>query len=167
MPVAEVQRIQEVEWRVLREVRLRALADSPDAFGSTLERESAFSDADWQEWARDATSGQAESCYLGWSEGEPVGIVGAYVEDGCDHVHLIAMWVTPEARRSGVGHALLDAVMTWAAEIGALAVRLDVADDNAEARQLYETSGFSPTGRARRYENRPQLGTIELTRPTR
>ena len=74
------------------------------------------------------------------------------------------MWVAPQARRAGVGRALIDAVVAWAAEIGAPSIRLDVADNNVDARHLYEASGFSPTGRTRQYEDRPHLTTTELER---
>ncbi len=48
-PVVEVRRIGADEWSAFREVRLAALAESPAAFGSTLEREIAFDDDVWQE----------------------------------------------------------------------------------------------------------------------
>ena len=44
MADARVRRIAEDEWGVLRDLRLHALADSPDSFGSTYERESGYSD---------------------------------------------------------------------------------------------------------------------------
>jgi ribosomal protein S18 acetylase RimI-like enzyme len=159
-----VHRVREVEWLALRDTRLRALADSPDAFGSTLLRETAFSDADWQEWARDAATGGTEACFLAWVEDEPVGIVGAYVEDGGDHVHLIAMWVAPDARRHGLGRALVDAIVSWAIACGKPAVRLDVLENNADAVELFAVAGFAPTGRSKQYKDRPHLTTIELER---
>jgi ribosomal-protein-alanine N-acetyltransferase len=73
--------------------------------------------------------------------------------------------VAPRARRAGVGRALIDAVVTWAVEIGAPSIRLNVADNNVDASGLYEASGFSPTGRTKQYENRPHLTTIELEHP--
>ena len=93
MQDAQVRRVRGADWRALRDVRLSALADSPDAFGSTLEREQAFGDTEWQEWARDAAAGTAEILVLAWLENEPVGIVGAFAEEWRDHIHLIAMWV--------------------------------------------------------------------------
>lgn len=36
------------EWPLYKALRLRALADSPDAFGSTLVREQARPDTAWQ-----------------------------------------------------------------------------------------------------------------------
>ena len=156
--------VREADWSALRDVRLRALADSPDAFGSTLEREAAFNDADWQEWARDAAAGSAETCFLAWLDDEPVGIVAAYAEEGRDHLHLIAMWVAAEARRQGFGRALIEAIVSWSAESETPTIRLDVMLGNVEARRLYESFGFAPTGRTKQYEDRPHITTVELER---
>ena len=46
---ARVRQIRADEGPRLRALRLRALADSPWAFGSTLAREAAFLDDVWQE----------------------------------------------------------------------------------------------------------------------
>jgi hypothetical protein len=48
----EVQRVDAAGWKELREVRLRALADAPDAFASTLEREAAFPEEVWRQRAQ-------------------------------------------------------------------------------------------------------------------
>ena len=140
-------RISEEEWQSLRDVRLEALADSPDSFGSTYEREARYSEDDWRAWARGAAVGGDETCVLAWAGEEAVAMVGAYVEDGSDHAHLIAMWVAPTARRRGVGEMLVASIVVWAAEAGLDAVRLDVLESNTEARRLYERCDFSPTGR--------------------
>src|SRR5262245_23901545 len=50
LPV-EIRRIRADEGLRLRALRLRALADAPQAFGSTLAREHAFVDSTWHERA--------------------------------------------------------------------------------------------------------------------
>ena len=55
------------------------------------------------------------------------------------------IFVRPEARGRGAGGALLDAVCAEAERRGLRGVRLDVIDDNARARALYERKGFTPT----------------------
>jgi GNAT superfamily N-acetyltransferase len=59
---------------------------------------------------------------------------------------LISMWVAPEARRAGVGGALVDAVIDWARSNGVRRLLLDVADHNAAAIALYARKGFKPNG---------------------
>ena len=162
MSAVRIERVREEDWAALRDVRLRALLDSPDAFGSTHEREAGYSDDDWREWARDGSAGVRETCLLARVDGEAAGMVAAYVQDGAEHAHLIGMWVDPAARRRGVGGLLLEAIVGWATGAGLRSVRLDVALGNPDAARLYEGRGFSPTGRSRRYEDRPLLVTREL-----
>ncbi len=61
---------------------------------------------------------------------------------------LVALAVVPEARRRGIARALLTHVIAIArldaARIGAAdVIRLEVADDNAAARALFEGAGFT------------------------
>ncbi len=130
------------EWRLLRALRLAALADAPGAFGSTLHREAAFSDDQWVPWL------EALHWFVAEEDGQALGLVAATGEDwrhpGCRQV--LSMWVAPTARRRGVGAALLGAVGTWAVEGGARALTLGVAEGNEGARRFYERLGFRPTG---------------------
>ena len=164
MADARVRRIVEDEWRELRDLRLNALADSPDSFGSTYERESSYSDEYWQEWARQAAAGTSETCVLAWKGEDAVAMVGAYVEDGSAHAKLIAMWVAPAARRRGIGERLVEAILAWATDAGLPLVRLKVAEGSIDARRLYERCGFAPTGHSGRYDDRPHIVTVELER---
>ena len=48
MPAAFVRTVRRDEWAILRALRLRALADAPGAFASTLAAESELDDDDWR-----------------------------------------------------------------------------------------------------------------------
>src|SRR5262245_61836976 len=52
-----VRRVTPRDWLVLRDLRLRALRSDPLSFGSTYEREAAFSDGDWKQWAAEGALG--------------------------------------------------------------------------------------------------------------
>jgi GNAT superfamily N-acetyltransferase len=52
------------------------------------------------------------------------------------------VFVEPDHRNLGMGHALLRSVEEWAKERGASGVSLQVAAANARARKFYEDLGF-------------------------
>jgi ribosomal protein S18 acetylase RimI-like enzyme len=126
----------------LRGLRLQALSDTPEAFGSTYERELARTAADWQRWLSPGVT------FIVDSSGEPKGLVaGAHDQHDRSVVHLMAMWVHPTLRRSGAADALVTSVLSWAASEGAQEVRLHVADGNVRAQRCYGRHGFRLTGR--------------------
>ncbi|KRB78258.1 hypothetical protein ASE01_07940 [Nocardioides sp. Root190] len=59
--------------------------------------------------------------------------------------------VPEDLRRSGVARALLGAVRTHAAALGAERVLLEVREDNLAARAFYTRNGFTELGRRPRY----------------
>ena len=68
-----------------------------------------------------------------------------------DEAELLTIGVLPQARRQGVGLALLRAAATEAARLGALRLFLEVALANTPARALYAQAGLVEVGRRRRY----------------
>jgi GNAT superfamily N-acetyltransferase len=128
------------EWRAWREIRLRALAEDPAAFGSTLERETRFREADWR--ARlDAAGGPA---FLARVDGTPVAMgAGWAYEPG--RLMVVAMWTDPAHRGHGLGTRILEHVVACARGRD-LTPDLWVADGNPAARVVYERFGFVGTG---------------------
>uniref|UniRef100_UPI001F012A0B GNAT family N-acetyltransferase n=1 Tax=Falsiroseomonas oryziterrae TaxID=2911368 RepID=UPI001F012A0B len=89
---------------------------------------------------------------------EMPGAFGLVARDGfvlarvaADEAEILTLAVLPEARRQGVGGALLAGAMAAAAARGAAAMFLEVSEGNAAARALYAAAGFSGVGRRRRY----------------
>jgi ribosomal protein S18 acetylase RimI-like enzyme len=140
-----VRRLGAGEADRLRAVRLRALGDAPMAFGSTLAREEGYEPETWERWAADSASGERQAIFI--AEPEAGMATGVIDDEDPALAHLYAMWVTPDARGSGAGRALLDAVLAWATERGAERLTTSVTDGNAAARALYQAAGFTDTGR--------------------
>ncbi|NUW32271.1 GNAT family N-acetyltransferase [Nonomuraea sp. SMC257] len=136
----------------LREIRLRALLDAPEAFASTYAREKDFTPEQWAE-----RLGAPESRWLVAADGTAdLGLVCAREEEG--GVHLLAMWVAPEARGRRVGSLLVDEVIAGARAAGAEEVRLWCVDSNESALALYRRRGFTPTGQTMRLPSNPDAG---------
>lgn len=66
-----------------------------------------------------------------------------------EHVAVLTLAVAPQARRQGVGRALMRRSYDWCARVGALKVSLNVRASNVGAIRLYEAEGFEHEGRER------------------
>ena len=131
------------DWMLWRELRLRALLESPGAFGSTYDRELRFTESDWT----GRLDGSAGPAVLASLDGVRVGM-GAGFRDLPGWLHVVAMWTEPTHRGSGVGTAVLAHLVEWARDRD-LRVHLDVALANPKARVVYERAGFVATGETR------------------
>ena len=138
--VLELRRIGPDDWAMWRAVRLAALAEAPDAFGSRL---ADWTDAPEQRW-RERLTGDWHNL-VAVLDGAPVGMAsGLLPAEGPVHVH--SMWVAPSARGHGVGDALIDTIVAWAAEQRPGPVILSVRTANTAAIALYERHGFVDAG---------------------
>ena len=138
----EIRRLEGHEGPRLRAIRLRSLADAPDAFASTFSEAAARPPDSWAAQLREIPT------FVAVVDGEDVGIVrGARDDLRTDTVWLISMWVAPEVRGRGVGEGLIDAVVEWARASGARHLLLEVGDHNQPAIALYARKGFEPNGR--------------------
>ena len=142
-----VRRIRADEGQQLKALRIRALGESPDAFGSTQVDALGEPDACWAgRAAEDALSG--ESIIVIAYEGVAwLGMARAHFEDPDESlVELTSLWVEPSRRGSGIATSLCDALVVWAKERGARRLQLWVTETNVEATRLYARLGFVATG---------------------
>ncbi len=166
-----VRRAHPDEWAAVREVRLAALADAPDAFASTLRREARRGEPQWRSRIT------ASPWFLAWHAGRPAGLVAAVPDQPASGPRqparaagtLSPCGSAPQARGHGVADVLVGAVIDHAEAAGAPRVTLWVALGNARARAFYQRMGFTPTGRRQLY---PRAGAApldeeELARPLR
>jgi GNAT superfamily N-acetyltransferase len=135
------------EWPLYRRLRLRALADSPAAFCSTLAAEQDRKDEDWAWRLRLAADSGRDRPLVAEMGAAAAGLAWAKF-DAADPqlVNLFQMWVAPECRGHGAAAALLDGALAWARARGAHAMQLGVICGNDGARRLYERAGFHAVG---------------------
>lgn len=142
----EVRRLSAGDGAVLRDVRLRALAEAPHAFSSSYEREAAYDD---ELWASRAAANERGAVFVALERGAPLGMAGGHYRAAGDEIpELWGTWVDPEARRRGVARELVEAVAAWARESGARRLRTAVTDAEISrpAAELYRALGFVDSG---------------------
>lgn len=134
-----IRHTTEEDWEILKEIRLASLLDAPTAFGLSQATAAAYSDSQWRD--RASSRSQAEFL-LAFMNGVAVGIVGDFVSPTLEF-NLIAMWVKPECRGTGVAAGLVDSIKTRAVSQGHTRVVLSVSPGNGRAAAFYRKQGFS------------------------
>ena len=164
--MTRVERLGEDDWVAFREIRLRSLLDSPDAFGSTFGEESSQVEHSWRDWAAGRWRGGDAAVFAVRGADAAVGTAtGAEYEAEPGVAHVYAMWVAPDARGTGVGRALLEAVADWARDRGCERLVLQVTETNETARRFYAACGFAETGVREPLREGSEQDVLVLSRP--
>ncbi len=137
---------------VYQTLRLRALQEHPEAFGSDYADEAVRSLAAVAERLQDLP----ERFVLGaWSDEQLVGIVGFSQGQGKKIRHrggVGGMYVATEARGCGIGGTLINTLVQRARPLPHLEeITLAVTVGNSVARALYVAAGFEPAHIEKRY----------------
>jgi GNAT superfamily N-acetyltransferase len=136
-----IRRLAAADWAAFRAVRLAALTDAPEAFGSTAGDAQKLDEAEWRRRL------EQRAVFMAELAGERVGLAAGIQGDQPDEAELISMWVAPRWRGHAVGDRLADAVLAWAADEGFTTIHLWIATGNTRAERLYVRHGFAATGR--------------------
>lgn len=172
--VYTVRRVEQHEWKRVRDLRLAALADTPIGFGMLHADALHLPDEYWQDRARRDATAPASALFVAQAEGsgDLVGMAGGftpdehsyYWEDGREFVVVFAVYVDPahRGRDRGVSTLLIDAVIGWAGTaLPGAEIILGVHERNARAHAFYRRYGFVEDGRAIPY-NLDETATILL-----
>ena len=160
-----LERITLQNVSAFKAVRLRALQDTPSAFGSTYARESQFSDAECIKRAGNLC-GERSIGYMAMEGRSPCGLALSLLhESDTSRAQLISMWTAPTQRQKGTGRLLVNEILNWCRERGAKTLDLMVTSSNESAIRFYERLGFTRTGRTEPYPNDPALIEYEMSRP--
>ena len=165
MPNVEIRRIGRVEWPELRELRLRALLDAPDAFGATHDQEASDPEDEWRDWAASGAEGGLGFAAIAVGDGEWIGMaVSQPHREHPGELGLFAMWVDPSVRGDGIGQRLVDQILRWAGTTGFASIRLRVTVSNDAAIRLYERCGFVDDGNREPLRDGSDVTTMSMTR---
>jgi ribosomal protein S18 acetylase RimI-like enzyme len=140
---------------LVKETRLRMLADTPSAYATAYAEAAAFGDEVWRERLRP----DRHPTFLSFDDEEVTGMVVGLIAGDRSAVQLASMWVAPGYRGSGVADELVQRVVAWAQDRGAATVRLAVTDGNERAERMYARHGFVRTGQV---EVRERDGLVEI-----
>jgi ribosomal protein S18 acetylase RimI-like enzyme len=150
----EVRILTEADAEAFWNIRLRALRDDPESFGSSYEEvlERGIAGATQGLRAKDAASDNAT---FGAFDGKQlVGIAGFRRERALKMHHKASIWgmyVPRELRKEGIGKALLQAAIEYAKTLPDLEqINLAVVLTSREARHLFISLGFETYGLERR-----------------
>lgn len=139
--------IAETDVEAFRALRLRALAEEPEAFGASAADFAATPLPDVATRLR----AREDAFVLGAFTPALVGMVGLVRERGQKRAHRASIWgmyVAPEARGRGIGRSLMAEALARAAPLPGLEqVHLAVVATNAAAVTLYRSLGFTVYGR--------------------
>ena len=135
-----VRVLDESEWSLYRDVRLRALAESPGSFTATLAEEA---DRDEQFWRDRMTRSHRLLAERG---PVPEGIVSLGPnEEEPSAAEVFGLYVVPEARGTGVSWRLVEAAAALATRQAYLQLYYWVGTDNGRAVGFANNFGFRIT----------------------
>lgn len=142
-----IRQLEEADAERYRAVRLRALREEPEAFGSSYEEQAERP----LRFFEDRIRPTEKRVTLGAFDGDAlVGMITVLRESGMKDQHkgmIIGMYVAPEARGRGLGRTLLLAAIERARRMpGVEQLQLGVVTRNTAARALYLSVGFAVYG---------------------
>jgi len=153
-----IRRLASHEWRRYRSLRLRALADSPESFATTLDEATARGDDSWRQQVAEGAESTSQLALVAEVHSRLVGLAWFRLDDQNRYVvHAYQMWVAPEFRRLGIARELLNGGIRWALSVDARHIVLEATCGENAAMRLYEAAGFKPVG-----DRKPLRASSEL-----
>ena len=136
-----VRPAEEGEAEALKQVRLRALRDSPDAFTQPVAEAEAEPIAVYEERIASTVRGETLNLVAVDESGTFVGLAAGIPWEG--RTRVVSVWVDPACRGSGVGAELVERIAAWSIERG-IDCQIETAPGNDSALRLYRRLGFEP-----------------------
>jgi ribosomal protein S18 acetylase RimI-like enzyme len=147
MSNVEIIKLLPEQWWRYREIRLEALREEPQAFGSTYAEMARRPAAFWQGRLEDAGQGKNSALLFAQAGERLIGMIGAFYDETQETAEIVSVYVSKMERGKGVGKALMEGILC---EIGNKAelrkAVLGVNQEQTAAVELYRRFGFEVTG---------------------
>ena len=123
------------DWEKLRDIRLRAVTESPQAFGDTVEKTKAQTEEVWRKWIANS--------HIYIIDDNNKSVSAATFRQDIDGVWEInAVWTDPSYRNKGLSRKIFEQIFFDAKMMSIDVIRLDVNSIQSAAVTLYESLGF-------------------------
>lgn len=135
------------EWEAFRDIRLRALAESPGNFFAALAQARDGPQGRWLEMLE-----SDDGVIFGLFDGSTlIGLTAVYVDRAIaarDTAGLGMTWVEPAWRGKGLSRPIYAVRIAWARQQGLRRIIVSHRDGNEPSRRAMLAAGFRETGRA-------------------
>lgn len=108
-----IRQLQPDEWRILRDVRLRALRTDPTVFGANYAVETEKTESQWRDWL----AHPHPAIFVLFDGDNPIGMTGVTLDwdDPTGRTaYLWGSWLAPEYRGKGLSKLIYQARLDWA-----------------------------------------------------
>jgi ribosomal-protein-alanine acetyltransferase len=123
-----------------------------------------WSKRDYEELTQHAMVGWVASPQSAAPSSEAPSIISGFLtaRQAADEIEILNLCVIPAERCQGIGRALLQTALAWAAEHHARRAFLEVRASNQPAIHFYSSFGFEQTGRRPKYYAAPVEDALQL-----
>jgi len=155
----------EDEWKMWKELRLRALQDSPESFGEKYADAAKKTDDDWKQKMAEVAGSDAGDTLFAIVDNHVVGMMYVFIRpEQNDTGGIGGLWVTPEARQKGIGKDLIRAALGWLTKKDIKRVSFWNNKSNPASSQFYERLGFIYSGIEKPLESNPNFIIGEMVK---
>lgn len=131
------------QWQIYQQLRLEALQNDPQAFGSSYQDALKKTETDWRSRLEDANQGRGSWLLFAGDKQSLLGMIAAVLDNEQENTAIIlSVYVTPQARGKGISKKLMAAILDAIKADGVKKAWLEVNTEQLPALHLYQRFGF-------------------------
>jgi len=144
----EIVKLSAEDWEEYKTLRLRALKEDPQAFGTTYQKNIAYPKAEWQRRLASVAKGETNWLLFARENNKLVGMIGAFIEEDVEGTATIfGVYVPKEERGRGISIKLMEEILKELSKKSIFKkVKLMVSKNQLPAIGLYKKFGFKQVG---------------------